>query len=133
MLQQQQTISFSDYSSLYDLIIPKDNLLRQINDLVDFSFVYQELQDKYWHDNGRTAESPIRMFKYLLLKVIYNVSDVDVVERARYDMSFKYFLGLTPEETNLINPSSLTKFRRLRLKDIELLDLLIKKTVSIAI
>ncbi len=133
MLEQQQTISFSDYSSLYDLIIPKDNLLRQITDLVDFSFVYQELQDKYCHDNGRTAESPIRMFKYLLLKVIYNISDVDVVERARYDMSFKYFLGLTPEETNLINPSSLTKFRRLRLKDMELLDLLIKKTVSIAI
>ena len=133
MLQQQQTILFSDYSSLYDLIIPKDNLLRQINDLVDFSFVHQELQDKYCHDNGRTAESPIRMFKYLLLKVIYNISDVDVVERARYDMSFKYFLGLTPEENNLINPSSLTKFRRLRLKDIELLDLLIKKTVSIAI
>lgn len=97
MLQQQQTISFSDYSSLYDLIIPKDNLLRQINELVDFSFVCQELQDKYCHDNGRTAESPIRMFKYLLLKVIYNVSDVDVVERARYDMSFKYFLGLTHE------------------------------------
>ena len=133
MLQQQQTISFSDYSSLYDLIIPKDNLLRQIKDLVDFSFVYQELKDKYCHDNGRTAESPIRMFKYLLLKVIYNISDVDVVERTRYDMSFKYFLDLTPEETNLINPSSLTKFRRLRLKDVELLDLLIQKTVSIAI
>lgn len=48
-------------------------------------------------------------------------------------MSFKYFLGLTPEETNLINPSSLTKFRRLRLKNMDLLDLLIKKTVSIAI
>ena len=133
MLEQQQTISFSDYSSLYDLIIPKDNLLRQITDLVDFSFVYQELQDKYCHDNGRTAESPIRMFKYLLLKVIYDISDVDVVERTRYDMSFKYFLGLTPEETNLINPSSLTKFRRLRLKNMDLLDLLIKKTVSIAI
>jgi radical SAM protein with 4Fe4S-binding SPASM domain len=73
------------------------------------------------------------MFKYLLLKVIYDISDVDVVERTRYDMSFKYFLGLTPEETNLINPSSLTKFRRLRLKDMDLLDLLIKKTVSIAI
>ena len=133
MLEQQQTISFSDYSSLYDLIIPKDNLLRQITDLVDFRFVYQELQDKYCHDNGRTAESPIRMFKYLLLKVIYDISDVDVVERTRYDMSFKYFLGLTPEETNLINSSSLTKFRRLRLKDMDLLDLLIKKTVSIAI
>ena len=98
MLEQQQTISFSDYSSLYDLIIPKDNLLRQINDLVDFSFVYQELQDKYCHDNGRTAESPIRMFKYLLLKVIYNISDVDVVERARYDMSVSYNTSPSPRD-----------------------------------
>jgi hypothetical protein len=56
------------------------------------------------------------MFKYLLLKTIYNISDVDVVERSQYDMSFKYFLEMSPEEA-VINPSSLTKFRKLRLKD----------------
>jgi IS5 family transposase len=72
------------------------------------------------------------MFKYLLLKVIYDISDVDVVERSRYDMSFKYFLGMAPEE-DVINPSSLCKFRKLRLKDMDLMNLLIKKTVDIAI
>jgi len=72
------------------------------------------------------------MFKYLLLNVIYDLSDVDVVERSRYDMSFKYFLGMAPED-EVINPSSLTKFRKLRLKDINLLDLLIGKTVEIAL
>jgi hypothetical protein len=72
------------------------------------------------------------MFKYLLLKTIYDISDVDVVERSRFDMSFKYFLEMTPEE-EVINPSSLTKFRKLRLKDTDLLNLLIGKTVSIAI
>lgn len=133
MLPLQQAIQFSDYTDLYDLIIPKDNLLRQINDLIDFSFIQKELIDKYCHDNGRMAESPIRMFKYLLLKTIYDISDVDVVERSRYDMSFKYFLGMTPEDTDLINPSSLCKFRKLRLKDKDLLDLLIGKTVKIAI
>lgn len=133
MLPLQQTIQFSSYSGLYDLIIPKDNLLRQINDLIDFSFIQQELMDKYCQDNGRMAESPIRMFKYLLLKTIYDISDVDVVERSGYDMSFKYFLGMVPEETDLINPSSLCKFRRLRLKDKDLLELLIGKTVNIAI
>ena len=132
MLPLQQTILFSDYTDLYDLIIPQDNLLRRINDMVDFSFIQQELIDKYCQDNGRMAESPVRMFKYLLLKTIYDISDVDVVERSRYDMSFKYFLGMTPEETDLINPSSLCKFRKLRLKDKDLLDLLIGKTVSIA-
>jgi transposase len=132
MLLQQKIIQFSEYGSLYDLIVPKENLLRKINDLIDFSFVYDELINKYCHNNGRTAESPIRMFKYLLLKTIYNISDVDVVERSRFDMSFKYFLDMSPED-DVINPSSLTKFRKLRLKDTDLLNLLISKTVSIAI
>ena len=47
-------------------------------------------------------------------------------------MSFKYFLDMAPEET-VINPSSLTKFRKLRLKDMNLLDMLIAKTVQIAL
>lgn len=132
MLVQQQQIPLSSYIGLYDLIVPEENLLRKINELIDFSFIYDELLNKYCLNNGRNAESPIRMFKYLLLKSIYAISDVDVVERSRYDMSFKYFLGMTPEE-DVINPSSLTKFRKLRLKDSDLLNLLIGKTVRIAI
>ena len=132
MLSRQEGLIFSEYSSLYDIVVPQDNLLRRINMLVDFSFVYKELVDKYCSDNGRMAESPIRMFKYLLLKVIYDISDVDVVERSRFDMSFKYFLGMAPEE-DVINPSSLCKFRKLRLKDMDLMNLLIKKTVDVAV
>jgi len=132
MVLQQQKLQLSTYSGLFDLIVPKENLLRKINELIDFTFIYDELVNKYCPNNGRTAESPIRMFKYLLLKTIYVVSDVDVVERSRYDMSFKYFLEMSPEE-DVINPSSLTKFRKLRLKDTDLLNLLINKTVSIAI
>lgn len=132
MLVQQQRVQFSAYSDLYNMIIPKENILRKINELIDFSFIYDELLNKYCLNNGRNAESPIRMFKYLLLKSIYTLSDVDVVERSRFDMSFKYFLEMAPEE-DVINPSSLTKFRKLRLKDTDLLNLLIGKTVAIAI
>ena len=132
MVDQQQKLILSPYMEIYDLVIPKDNLLRQINELVDFGFVYDELIEKYCLNNGRNAVPPIRMFQYLLLKSIYDLSDADVVERSKYDMSFKYFLDMAPEET-VINPSSLTKFRKLRLKDMNLLDLLISKTVQIAL
>ena len=132
MLTQQQSIPFTAYAGLYDIVVPKTHMLRQINELIDFSFIYDELVSKYCPDNGRRAESPIRLFKYLLLKVISDSSDVDVVERSMYDMSFKYFLGMTPEE-DVIDSSTLTKFRKLRLRDTELLDMLIGKTVSIAI
>ena len=132
MLQQQQTMILSRYMEIYDLVIPKDNLLRKINELIDFSFIYNELLDKYCLNNGRNAISPIRMFKYLLLKTIFDVSDIDVVERSKYDMSFKYFLDMAPEDA-VIESSSLTKFRKLRLKDMNLLDMLINKTVMIAV
>ena len=132
MVVLQQQFLLSEYSSLYEKIVPTSNLLWKINDLVDFSFIHDELLNTYCLTNGRNAESPIRMFKYLLLKTIYTISDVDVVERSQFDMSFKYFLGMSPEE-DVINPSSLTKFRKLRLKDTDLLNLLINKTVTIAI
>ncbi len=132
MIKNQQSMIFSPYMAIYDLVVPKDNMLRKINDLVDFSFVYDELKDKYCLDNGRNAIDPIRMFKYLLLKSIHDLSDIDIVERSKYDMSFKYFLHMAPEEA-VIEPSSLTKFRKLRLKDVNLLEILINKTVEIAI
>lgn len=132
MLVEQKKLMLSSFSDIYDLVVPKDNILRKIKELVDFEFIYEELRTEYCLDNGRNAIDPIVMFKYLLLKIIFTVSDVDVVERSKYDMSFKYFLDMAPEE-EVINPSSLTKFRKLRLKDFNLLDLLINKTVEIAI
>lgn len=132
MIQKQQTMTLSPYMELYNLVIPKDNMLRQINELVDFSFVYEELKERYCLDNGRNAIDPIRMFKYLLLKAIFELSDMDIIERSKYDMSFKYFLDMAPEDP-VIDASSLTKFRTLRLKDLNLLDMLVSKTVEIAL
>ncbi|MCT6930729.1 MAG: transposase, partial [Lysinibacillus fusiformis] len=132
MISNQQSLNLSPFMAIYNLVVPKDNMLRQINDLVDFTFILEELKTKYCLDNGRNAVPPIRMFKYLLLKSIFDLSDVDVVERSKYDMSFKYFLDMAPEET-VIDPSSLTKFRKLRLPDEGLLDMLIGKTVEIAL
>lgn len=132
IISQQQKLVLSPYAALYDIFVPKDNMLRQINELVDFTFIYKELEAKYCLNNGRNAIDPIRIFKYLLLKAIFELSDVDIVERSKYDMSFKYFLGMAPEDS-VIDPSSLTKFRKLRLKDMNLLDMLIGQTVTLAI
>ena len=40
MVEQQQKLILSPYMDIYELIIPKDNLLRQIKELVDFEFIY---------------------------------------------------------------------------------------------
>src|SRR5699024_2967985 len=67
MLKRQEELVLSPYSELYDLLIPADHELRLMLELVDFEFIYQELEDKYCLVNGRNAVDPIRMFKFLLL------------------------------------------------------------------
>ena len=109
--------------------------------MVDFSFVYDELKDKYSSTMGRNAEDVIRMFKYLLLKNYYKLFDRDLIARTKTNMLFKYFLDYLPEDVNLIDQSLLTVFRRERLsnKDNEektstnLIDILIAKTIEIAL
>ena len=40
---------------IYELVVPKDNLLPQIKELEALGFIYEELIDKYCLDNGRSA------------------------------------------------------------------------------
>ena len=133
--QNQLELNFSKHTELYDILIKPDNFWKQLNDMVDFTFVYEELRNKYSSTMGRTCEDVIRMFKYLLLKSYFKLSDRGLVERTETDLLFKYFLGYDPEETKLINPSLLTVFRSERLKDEEenLMDKLINKTVELAL
>lgn len=69
MISNQETLNLSPYIAIYDIFVPKDNMLRQINELVDFSLILEELKTK--HSNGRNAIPSIRMFKYLLLKALH--------------------------------------------------------------
>ena len=51
MIKKQETMILSEYTGIYDLVVPKDNMLRKIN--------------------------------YLLLKSIFDLSDVDIVDTKR--------------------------------------------------
>lgn len=130
-LIKEDKLVLSPFIEIYNYVVKEDHLLRKINQICDFNFIYDELVDKYCLDNGRKGENPIYFFKLLLLKKIYKLSDAKLVERAFSDMAFKYFLGLAPED-KIVCSSAITKFRRLRLKDDELLNKLIHKSMQIA-
>ena len=129
---RKDEVPLSPYMDLYDIVVAEDHELRKIKKLVDFSFVDEMLRKTYTLDNGRPGYSPIQMFKYLLLKRIYELSDRDLVKRAMSDMAFKYFLDLSPEE-GVIDDTTLTKFRRMRLKDESVMDELVKQSVKLAL
>jgi transposase len=101
-------------SYLYDRIVPIDHLLRKINQVVDFSFAGQILNDRYHPHIGRPAEAPEFMLRLCLLQYIYGDSDRQVVENARLNLAYKYFLGLAVD-AEVPDYTTISYFRAQRL------------------
>ncbi len=110
----------------------KTHPLRLINEHIDFSFITPLLGHQYSIDYGRLAYSPEVMFKLLFLKILYHLSDERVIQEAQVNMAYKYFLNLEPDD-QLMHPSSLIKFRKLRLNQEAILEELLLEMVSQAI
>ena len=68
MLRKYEQFRISEYHSLYNLIVSKDNFLRKIKDNINFSFVNPLLEKSYYIEFGRPAKEPELMFKLMFLK-----------------------------------------------------------------
>jgi len=99
---------------LYDRIVPQDHLLRKINQVVVFSFVHDLVKDRYTPDFGRPAEDPEFMLRLCLLQYLYGDSDRQIIENARVNLAYKYFLGLTVDE-DVPDDTTVSYFRVKRL------------------
>lgn len=103
------------YSTLYNKI-PENHILKLINKAVNFSFINDLLEGSYCKYYGRPAKEPEMMVKILVLQYLYNWSDEEVIEQINLNLAYMWFLGLNPDD-ELPDPSLLSKFRKNRLKD----------------
>lgn len=127
----QLKLALSPYQGIYDVIIPANHLLRRIKENIDFSFVNPMLRKQYCENFGRPAKEPEMMFKLLFLKKLYDLSDEILISSAQTDMAYKFFLNLEPE-AKMINPSLLTKFRKTRITE-DILEEMLKETIQQAL
>ena len=66
-----------------------------------------------------------------VLKKLYDLSDERLISSAQTDMAFKYFLDLEPESP-MVDPSLLTKFRKTRITE-DVLEEMLKETIQQAL
>ena len=89
------------------------------------------LRKQYCENFGRQAKEPEMMFKLLFLKKLYDLSDEALISSAQTDMAYKFFLDLDPE-AKMIDPSLLTKFRKTRITE-DILEEMLKETIQQAL
>lgn len=93
-----------------DQRIPKDHLLRKIQEKVDFDFIYAEVKDTYG-GNGNVSIPPPVILKMMLLLVLYNVrSERELMETIPLRLDWLWFLGYDLD-SEVANHSVLSKAR----------------------
>lgn len=106
------------HSILYSNI-PENNTLKIINKAIDLKFVNDQLESSYCKHYGRPAKEPEMMLRIHILKYLYNMSDVELIDNLSVNLAFKWFIGLNPEDP-LPESSLLAKFRTQRLQEISI-------------
>jgi transposase len=73
--------------------VPKDHLLRKIQEKIDFDFIYAEVRETYG-DNGNVSIPPPVILKMMLLLILFDVrSERELMETIPMRLDWLWFLG----------------------------------------
>ncbi len=81
--------------AIFEATVPGDHYLRRVLAVIDFERFREEVASCYSSNQGRPAIEPVLLLKLEFLEYHYNLSDRQVVDQARYNMAYRYFLGLS--------------------------------------
>jgi transposase len=95
---------------VFRALVPPDHYLCRALECIPWDDFYEILAPYYCAEEGRPAESPVRMLKLEYLRYHDNLSDRQVIGRAKTDTAYRYFLQIGVSEP-LPDPSSLSYFR----------------------
>ena len=93
-----------------DRRIRKDHILRKFAELIDFDFIYKEVQETYGN-NGNVSVPPPVILKMMLLLVLYNVrSERELMDTIPERLDWLWFLDYDLDD-EIPNHSVLSKAR----------------------
>lgn len=55
-----------------DELVPEDHLVRKLENAIDWSFIYEMVEDSYCEDNGRPSLDPVILIKLAVIQYMFN-------------------------------------------------------------
>ena len=78
-----------------DDLVPKDHLLRLIDRAIDWSFIYDLVEEKYSSDKGRPSIDPVVLIKIPLIQYLYGIKSMrQTMKEIEVNVAYRWFLGL---------------------------------------
>jgi transposase len=87
------------YEFCLDEVVPDDHLVRQINSVLDLSWVCAELAS-YYSSTGRPSIDPVLMIRMLIIGYIFAIrSERQICREVQVNLAYRWFCGLGLEDS----------------------------------
>ena len=86
------------YAFDLDKVVPPDQLVRQIDNVIDLSWVHQELTP-YYSDTGRPSIDPVLMIRMLIVGYVFAIrSERRICAEVQVNLAYRWFCKLGIED-----------------------------------
>ena len=77
-----------------EALVPQDHLLRKIEKVMDYDWLYERLEPYYCHDNGRPGIDPVVLIKMVLIQHLFGIPSLRQTHREiQVNLAYRWFLG----------------------------------------
>jgi transposase len=120
------------YSFDLDEVVPPDHLVRQIDGLLDLSWVHKELAPYYSH-TGRPSIDPVLMIRMLIVGYVFAIrSERRLCSEVQVNLAYRWFCKLSIED-NIPDHSVFCRARHERFRESDALRRVFEGVVAICI
>lgn len=74
-------------------LVPKDHLLRKVDQAIDFNFIYDEVAELY-SDLGRPSIDPVVLIKIVLIQYLFGIPSMrQTIKEIQVNIAYRWFIG----------------------------------------
>lgn len=118
-----------EFTSL-DELVPEDHLVRKLENAIDWSFIYEMVEESYCEDNGRPSLDPVILIKLPVLQYMFGIRSMrQTIQELKVNIAYRWFLGLGLHDP-VPHFSTFGKNYSRRFKDTDLFERIFQKILS---
>lgn len=113
-----------------DGLVPQDHLVRKLEAAIDWSFIYDLVEEKYSDNTGRPSLDPVTLIKLPILQYMFGIRSMrQTVKEVEVNAAYRWFLGLDLQDP-VPHFSTFGKNYTRRFKDTDLFEQIFQHILS---
>ncbi len=119
----------ASFSTRLIKVVPSDHLVRQIDSILDLSWVHKELAPYYSH-TGRPSIDPVLMIRMLIIGYVFAIrSERALCRDVQVNFAYRWFCGLSVED-KIPDHSAFSRARNDRFRDSDIFRSMFERVVG---